>query len=171
MKQKSLIFVLALFLTVGVLGIMGNRVVLAECDASSCDECDEEDCLPECCVWADDVCSEKIISASVESDPGTAVYVPKVKYIKNFSLTALIVNLLNTALGLLGFIAVVIILYGGFQWMTSAGSDSNIGTAKKTISAGIIGLAIILSAWAISNFVFNVFGLTTTPIETEATEE
>ena len=64
-------------------------------------------------------------------------------------------NLINVLLGLLGLIAVVIVLAGGFKWMTSGGSEEKTGEAKKMIGAGVIGLAIILSAWAISLFVIN----------------
>ncbi len=64
-------------------------------------------------------------------------------------------NLINVLLGLLGLIAVVIVLAGGFKWMTSGGNEEKTGEAKKMIGAGVIGLAIILSAWAISLFVIN----------------
>lgn len=46
-------------------------------------------------------------------------------------------------MSLLGIIAVMIILYGGFKWMTSGGSDDAVGDSKKIITAGIIGLIII----------------------------
>ena len=62
-------------------------------------------------------------------------------------------SIINIALGLLGIVAVVIILIGGFRWMTAAGREDQIDGAKKTIFAGIIGLAIILSSWAIATFV------------------
>lgn len=64
-------------------------------------------------------------------------------------------NLINVALGFLGIIAVVIVLYGGFKWMTAGGNDEKISEAKHLIIAGIIGLAIILSAFAITNFVIS----------------
>ncbi|MFH1286270.1 MAG: pilin [Candidatus Magasanikbacteria bacterium] len=64
-----------------------------------------------------------------------------------------IVNIINIMLGLLGLIAVVIILLGGFKWMTAGGSDEKVTEARKLIFSGIIGLAIILSAWAIAQFV------------------
>jgi len=64
-----------------------------------------------------------------------------------------IANIIRTAMGLLGIIAVLIILYGGFKWMTAAGADDKAGEAKKIITAGIVGLIIILSAYAIANFV------------------
>lgn len=64
-----------------------------------------------------------------------------------------VASIINVALGLLGIVAVVIILAGGFTWMTAAGNEENVDKAKKMIFAGIIGLAIILSAYAIARFV------------------
>jgi len=62
-------------------------------------------------------------------------------------------NLIRVALGFLGVVAVVIVLYGGFKWMVAGGNDEKVGEAKKLIISGIIGLAIILSAYAITTFV------------------
>ena len=64
-------------------------------------------------------------------------------------------NLINVLLGILGLIAVVIVLAGGFKWMTAGGNDEKVTEARKMIFSGIIGLAIIMSAWAISLFVIN----------------
>jgi hypothetical protein len=60
---------------------------------------------------------------------------------------------INIVLGLLGVVAVVLIIIGGFKWMTAGGSDEKIGEAKKLIGQGIIGLIIVLAAWAIAKFV------------------
>jgi Zn-dependent protease with chaperone function len=62
-------------------------------------------------------------------------------------------NIINVALSFLGIIAVVIVLIGGFKYMTSGGSEEKTTEARKLIVSGIIGLAIILSAWAITSFV------------------
>ncbi len=70
-------------------------------------------------------------------------------------LTDTIGQLIRVALGFLGVVAVVIILLGGFKWMTAGGNDEKVGEAKKLIIAGIIGLAIILSAYAIASFVIS----------------
>ncbi|MEK7072916.1 MAG: hypothetical protein AAB974_00565 [Patescibacteria group bacterium] len=64
-----------------------------------------------------------------------------------------IASIINVFMGLLGIIAVVIILYGGFMWMTAAGNEERVDKARKMIVSGIIGLAIILSAYAIARFV------------------
>jgi hypothetical protein len=58
-------------------------------------------------------------------------------------------------LGFLGIVAVVIILIGGFKWMTAGGNEDKTAEARKLITAGIIGLVIILSAFAIAKFVLD----------------
>ena len=66
-------------------------------------------------------------------------------------------RIIQIVLGLLGIIAVVIILYGGFMWMTARGNDDGGGTARKILGAGIIGLLIVLAAWALAIFIINRF--------------
>ena len=66
-----------------------------------------------------------------------------------------IAQLIRVLLGFLGVVAVVIILLGGFKWMTAGGNDEKVAEAKRLIIAGIIGLAIILSAFAIASFVIS----------------
>lgn len=73
------------------------------------------------------------------------------------NLKSTIGNIINVLLGFLGIIAVVIILYGGFVWMTAGGSEDKVKKAQQIIVAGAIGLAIILSAYAITNFVISEF--------------
>ncbi len=62
-------------------------------------------------------------------------------------------NIINAALGLLGTITIVLIVYGGFLWMTAAGNDDAVSKAKKIMIAGVIGLVIVLSAFAIASYV------------------
>ncbi len=66
-----------------------------------------------------------------------------------------IAAIIRIALGFLGVIAVVIILLGGFKWMTAAGAEDKVKNAKQLIFSGIIGLVIILSAYAIASFVID----------------
>jgi Zn-dependent protease with chaperone function len=66
-----------------------------------------------------------------------------------------IMAIIQAMLGFLGVLAIVIILYGGFVWMTAGGNEENVGKAKKIITAGVIGLAIIFISYAIASFVIN----------------
>jgi cysteine-rich repeat protein len=63
------------------------------------------------------------------------------------------VRIINVALGLIGIILVSLIIYAGFVYMTSGGEAEKTTRAKKIITNSIIGLVIILSAWAITRFV------------------
>ena len=58
--------------------------------------------------------------------------------------------------GLLGLVAVILILYGGFTWMTAGGSEEKVEKAKKIVTAAVIGLVIVILAWAIVIFSLNV---------------
>ena len=68
---------------------------------------------------------------------------------------ATVAAIINVLLSFLGIIAVVIILLGGFKWMTAGGGEDKIGEAKKLITAGVIGLVIILASWSIATFVLS----------------
>lgn len=62
-------------------------------------------------------------------------------------------KVINVMMGFLGIVAVVIILIGGFKWMTASGDEGKVDEAKKLMYQGVIGLAIILSAWGLTIFV------------------
>lgn len=64
-----------------------------------------------------------------------------------------IASIINIILGFLGIVAVIIILAGGFKWMTAGGNEEKVAEARKMIIQGVIGLVIIFAAWAIAAFV------------------
>ncbi len=63
-----------------------------------------------------------------------------------------IINLVNVLLGFLGIIAVIIIIWGGFRWLTAGGNEESVATARSIITSGIIGLGIIIASFAIARF-------------------
>lgn len=73
----------------------------------------------------------------------------------NTSPESLAISVINWVLGILALIAVVLILVGGFRWMTAGGNEEKIESAKKTLYASLIGLVIILAGWGISVYVIN----------------
>jgi len=68
-------------------------------------------------------------------------------------LTSMIGLIINVLLSLLGIIFLILIIYGGFLWMTSSGNDEQVKKAKTIIKDAVIGLIILLAAYAISRFV------------------
>ncbi|MCL5794897.1 MAG: pilin [Patescibacteria group bacterium] len=71
------------------------------------------------------------------------------------TLSETVAKIIKIVLGFLGVIFIVLIIYAGFLWMTSAGNEEKIKTAKKIITAAIIGTAIILCAYAVTVFVID----------------
>ncbi len=68
-------------------------------------------------------------------------------------LGTVIVKVTRWILSFVALLATILIIYGGFTWMTAAGSEEKVSSAKKIIQAAIIGLVIVLLAWAIVSFV------------------
>jgi cysteine-rich repeat protein len=64
-------------------------------------------------------------------------------------------RIIRVALGFLGIVALAIILYGGFVWMTAGGNEERISKAKKILVNGVIGLVIIIMAFSITSFIIN----------------
>jgi len=66
-----------------------------------------------------------------------------------------IVNLLSLVIGA---VAVIMIIYGGFRYITSGGESNGVSSAKNTLIYAIIGLVIVVLAQIIVHFVINTAG-------------
>ena len=73
--------------------------------------------------------------------------------LRNSDLRLTVVSIIRMLMGMLGMLAVVLMIYSGFTWMTAGGNEEKIGKAKKLLFYCAIGLAVILSAYAITSFV------------------
>ncbi|MBI2002990.1 hypothetical protein HYT45_04075 [Candidatus Uhrbacteria bacterium] len=69
------------------------------------------------------------------------------------SLATLVGTIISYAMGIIGTILLVLILYGGFLWMTAAGNEDQVTKAKDIIKNSVIGLIIIVLAYGIAQFV------------------
>lgn len=67
-------------------------------------------------------------------------------------LPSTIQNILNVIIGISSFIAVVFIIIGGIQYMTSAGDGGKVKKARETILYAVIGLIVCALSFAIVNF-------------------
>ena len=71
------------------------------------------------------------------------------------SISALILRVINIALTVIGLIAVLFLMIGGFRYITSAGNEETAEQAKKIITNAIIGIVIIILSFVIVRVISN----------------
>ena len=69
---------------------------------------------------------------------------------------SIIKNIINTMLYAIGILSVIMLIFGGFRYVTSSGNKDAVTAAKNTILYAIIGLLVALFAYAIIRFVLNI---------------
>lgn len=62
-------------------------------------------------------------------------------------------TILNVVYGIVGSICVLMIALGGFKYVTSRGEPQNTAKAKDTILYALIGVAVVITAFSITNFI------------------
>jgi len=67
----------------------------------------------------------------------------------------IIAKIIRIVIGFLGIIAVGLIIYAGWLWMSSGGNEEKVEQAKKTLTNAVIGLIIIIASFAIASFILN----------------
>ena len=73
------------------------------------------------------------------------------------SIDAGIGQIIQIFLSLVGVIFMIFLFYGGILWMTAAGSEKRIDRAKKIMSQSIVGIIIVLMAYAVSLLIVGMF--------------
>ncbi len=68
-------------------------------------------------------------------------------------LNVIVGRIINVVLGFLGIVLLFYFLYGGFKWMTAGGSEDGVSEAKTMIRNAVIGLVIVMAAYALTDFV------------------
>ena len=61
--------------------------------------------------------------------------------------------IVNTMLFIIGAVAVVMVIFGGFRYVVSGGNAANVTAAKNTILYAIVGVIVALLSYAIIEFV------------------
>ncbi|KKW32634.1 MAG: hypothetical protein UY76_C0021G0005 [Candidatus Uhrbacteria bacterium GW2011_GWA2_52_8d] len=87
-------------------------------------------------------------------------------YSQNVTATVFIGNLIRALLTATGIIFLVITVYAGVLYMTAMGDDTKIKKAKGMITSSIIGLIIIIGAYALTDYVISALSSTTTATTT-----
>ncbi len=81
--------------------------------------------------------------------------------LKSMSPESILMQVISLVLTFVGVGFLILMIIGGFNWMTAQGNETKVDKAKKTITAGVIGLIVVFSAYAISYFIVNYFSGTT----------
>lgn len=71
------------------------------------------------------------------------------------TLPEIIGNIIKWVLGLVGIVLLVMFIYGGVLYATSAGSEEKVETGKKVMLYAIMGIIIIALAFALTNWIIN----------------
>ena len=77
--------------------------------------------------------------------------------IPSLSAEQVVINGLDIVYFILGIIAVIVIIIGGITYATSAGNAANVTKAKNMLLYAVIGLVIVIAAFAITDFVLGRF--------------
>lgn len=70
----------------------------------------------------------------------------------NYTIYWLIGRIIAVVLGLVGSIALVMFIYGGIIWMTSAGSSERVKKGRDAILWAVIGMAVIFASYGLTKF-------------------
>jgi hypothetical protein len=71
----------------------------------------------------------------------------------------MLATVLNVMLGGAGVAAFVVLLWGGLQWILAGGDKEGTEKARKKITAALVGLAIVFSAYALLYILRALFGI------------
>ena len=78
---------------------------------------------------------------------------------KSPSLPVFVGNIVKGALGIVGVIFLVLVIYAGVMWMLARGDETKIKSARNIIVTSITGFIIVMVSYAITSFVVRVFML------------
>lgn len=70
----------------------------------------------------------------------------------------LIGKIISAVLGVIGSLALLMVIYGGFTWMLAAGSSEKIKKGRDIIVWAMIGIVIIFTSYALVTFVITSIG-------------
>ncbi len=63
----------------------------------------------------------------------------------------IVLTIVNFFLTFLGLLAVVMVIYGGFLYVSSAGNEESVGKAKKILLYAGLGIIVIIVSFALVN--------------------
>ena len=140
---------LAISLAVAVMSVLGVAMLPAQ-EVSAANSCESH--FLGLSAWYDGLVEEKTVDGKkvcqIISPSGD-------EEVKSYVWT-IALNIVSMVLGIVGYIAVALVMWGGIQYMTAQGEPTKIAKGKKTITNSLIGLIIVMTASIISGAISGI---------------
>ena len=111
-----------------------------------------------CAVFGASVLSTASLSGSVSAQVSKGIDTATTSEMQGKSIDGdkgLIKTVVNVLLWAVGILSVIMIIFSGFRYITSAGDASKTKSARSTLIYSVVGLIVAIMAWAIVNMVIN----------------
>jgi len=100
--------------------------------------------------------SKKVLAQTIDTGLETTAkeaFGSSIPFKKIITPAGIIGKIVGAALAFVGVLFFLLMIYGGILWMTARGNEQQVGKAKELIISAVIGLIIVLSAYAITVYV------------------
>mgnify|MGYP001738726745 FL=1 len=111
-----------------------------------------------CAVFGASVLSTASLSGSASAQVSEGINTATTSEMKGKSIdgdSGLIKTVVNVLLWAVGILSVIMIIFSGFRYITSAGDASKTKSAQSTLTYSVVGLIVAIMAYAIVNMVIN----------------
>ena len=111
-----------------------------------------------CAVFGTSVLSTASLSGSASAQVSEGINTATTSEMKGKSIdgdSGLIKTVVNVLLWAVGILSVIMIIFSGFRYITSAGDASKTKSAQSTLTYSVVGLIVAIMAYAIVNMVIN----------------
>ena len=74
----------------------------------------------------------------------------------NVTIPGLIGKIIKGVVGIVGSLALLLFIFGGFTWMTAGGNEEKVKKAQNILKSAVIGILIIFTSYALLNLLFSI---------------
>ena len=167
MKKNKLLnlflnFLIIIFLISGYfLLFSGNAIAGCYCKANPDFNWPSQESADDCTSWCADYGGVNKYEGAAPVAPEKGGAPSPINLINPIAATAvpqLIGSIIKAVLGIVGALALAMFIYGGFMWLTSAGSPDKIKKGTDILTWAVIGLIVIFVSYALVDFVIKALG-------------
>ncbi|MEK7644388.1 MAG: pilin [Patescibacteria group bacterium] len=128
---------------------------------SYCNQHNDDECVKdELCKIEEVAPPSATATTPAKSDKNAPKIVSLVNPIAgNPDIQTIIGNVILKAMGILGALALLVFVYGGFKWLTAAGREESIKEGTQAMLWAVIGIFIIFGSYAIIKLIYTGLGV------------